>query len=211
MYRQNPTSVFLIDDHTILLDGLASIISAQEGLEIIATATSAAEAIDKLQQVTPDLLITDYSLPDSDGLSLIRQIKKLHPDLNILVLSMHEEAHLVKDILREGVSGYVLKKDSKDELIQAVETILAGKTHLSSEINQLLIDSLDEPANESLLTPREREILRLIAREYTNKKIAESLVISERTVETHRKNIFRKTKTHSLVGLMNFARANHLI
>ncbi|MEQ8714363.1 MAG: response regulator transcription factor, partial [Cyclobacteriaceae bacterium] len=112
---------------------------------------------------------------------------------------------------KEGVNAYVLKKDSESELVQALYDVKNGKTFLSNEINKMLIQSLHGSDEQRLLTEREREILKLIAKEYTNKDIAESLFISERTVETHRKNIFRKTKTNSLVGLIKFAYANNLI
>lgn len=124
---------------------------------------------------------------------------------------MHDETHLVKEILKEGVNGYVLKKDSRSELLNAINDVMEGKIFLSQDINKLLMENLQFPEQEKLLTPREREILKLIAEEYSNKQIAEELFISERTVETHRKNIFRKTKTQSLVGLIKFAYANNLI
>ena len=124
---------------------------------------------------------------------------------------MHDEVHLVKEILKTGVNGYVLKKDTQNELLQAIREVQAGKVFLSNDINKVLIVNLQNPDEGRLLTDREREILKLIAREFTNKQIAEALFISERTVETHRKNIFKKTGTNSLVGLIKFAYANNLI
>ena len=123
---------------------------------------------------------------------------------------MHDEAHLVKEILKEGIDGYLIKKDSHNELVNALYNIKAGRNYLSAEINMMLIRGLNTE-EDRLLTDREREILQLIAKEYTNKDIAEELFISERTVETHRKNIFRKTGTNNLVGLIKFAYANNLI
>lgn len=124
---------------------------------------------------------------------------------------MHDEVHLVKEILKAGVNGYVLKKDTRNELLQAIREVQVGKVFLSNDINKMLIVNLQNPDEGKLLTDREREILKLIAREFTNKQIAEELFISERTVETHRKNIFKKTGTNSLVGLIKFAYANNLI
>ena len=124
---------------------------------------------------------------------------------------MHDEAHLVKEILKEGINGYLLKKDSHNELINAIRAIKNDKIYLSSEINSMLVKGLYGHEEQKLLTSREREILQLIAKEFTNKDIAEELFISERTVETHRKNIFRKTGTNTLVGLIKFAYANNLI
>jgi DNA-binding NarL/FixJ family response regulator len=201
----------LIDDHTILLDGIRALLEREGEHEILATATNAEEGLNLLRQHKPDLLITDFNLPGMDGLSLIRRVKQLFPDIKIVVLSMHDETHLVKEILKEDVHAYLLKKDSHKELLEALRQVQDGKVFLSDEINKMLIKSLNNPDENRLLTDREREILKLIAKEYSNKQIAEELFISERTVETHRKNIFRKTGTNSLVGLIKFAYANNLI
>ncbi len=212
--RKNPSStkvkLFLTDDHAILLGGLLKIIEGESEFEVVGTATNAADTLAAFTQKKIDLLITDYNLPDEDGLSLVRKIKRKYPDTKILVLSMHDEAHLVKEILKEGIEGYLIKKDSHNELINALYSIKAGKPYLSADINSMLIRGLNRE-EDRLLTEREREILQLIAKEYTNRDIAEELFISERTVETHRKNIFRKTGTNNLVGLIKFAYANNLI
>jgi len=208
---KNKMRIFLTDDHAILLSGLIKILNAEDGLEVVGSAGSVKETLDKLTQLKVDLLITDYNLPDGDGLSLVQIVKRKYPDVNIIVLSMHDEAHLVKEILREGVNGYVLKKDSHTELINAIYAVSEKKIYLSNDINSILVKGLHGNSENSLLTSREREILKLIAKEYTNRDIAEELFISERTVETHRKNIFRKTGTNSMVGLIKFAYANNLI
>ena len=203
--------IFLTDDHAILLGGLVKILSTEDALEVIGTAGSVQETLDSLTRITPDLLITDYNLPDDDGLTLVRRVKVKYPDMKIIVLSMHDEAHLIKEILKEGIDGYILKKDSHKELVNAIYAIKDDKVYLSSDVNSMLMKGLNSNDEQKLLTDREREILKLISKEYTNKKIAEELFISERTVETHRKNIFRKTGTHNLVGLIKFAYSNNLI
>ncbi|MFT7196067.1 MAG: DNA-binding NarL/FixJ family response regulator [Marinoscillum sp.] len=203
--------IFLTDDHAILVGGLVKIIESESDLEIVGSAGTVAETMDKLSQMDVDLLITDYNLPDEDGRSLVRRVNRKYPNTKILVLSMHDEAHLVKEILKEGIQGYLIKKDSHKELIDAIYTIQSGKTYLSSDVSKMLIKGLNGNEEQRLLTDREREILKLISKEYTNRDIAEELFISERTVETHRKNIFRKTGTNSLVGLIKFAYANNLI
>ncbi|MFT5640357.1 MAG: DNA-binding NarL/FixJ family response regulator [Cyclobacteriaceae bacterium] len=203
--------LFLTDDHAILLGGLVKIIESEPDLEVVGTAGSVGETMEKLTQTKADLLITDYNLPDEDGLALVQKVKSKYPNMKILVLSMHDEAHLVKEVLKEGVNGYMVKNDSHKQLISAIYTIKSGNTYLSSQINDILIKGLNGEGEQKLLTTREREILKLIAKEYTNKDIAEELFISERTVETHRKNILRKTRTHNLVGLIKYAYANNLI
>ena len=203
--------VLLVDDHAILLDGLRNLISQTEDYQVVGTASTVADAFYFLKKNEVDILITDYNLPDDDGLALIRKAKSIANSLKIIVLSMHDESHLVKEILKEGVNGYLVKKDSQNELLNALDAIQEGKTFLSNDINNMLIRSFHAGTEQKLLTAREREIVKLIAKELSNKQIAEELTISERTVETHRKNIFRKTKTSSLVGLIKYAYANNLI
>ncbi|MEQ9468913.1 MAG: response regulator transcription factor [Ekhidna sp.] len=203
--------IFLTDDHAILLGGLIKILSAEDDLEVVGSAGSVRETLDLLTQKNVDLLITDYNLPDDDGLTLVRRVKQKYPDIKIIVLSMHDEAHLIKEILKEGINGYILKKDSHEELVSAVRAVKNDKVYLSSDVNTMLMKGLNGTEEQKLLTDREREILKLIAKEFTNKQMAEELFISERTVETHRKNIFRKTGTNNLVGLIKFAYANNLI
>ena len=212
--KSNGTSqmkIFLTDDHEILLDGLKKIILDEDELDVVGVAGTVQGTLDGLTQLDVDLLITDYNLPDDDGLTLVRRVKRKYPNIKVLVLSMHDEGHLVKEILKEGINGYVLKKDSHNELIDAIYAIKNDKIYLSSDINTILMKGLHGEGEQKLLTDREREILKLISKEYTNRKIAEELFISERTVETHRKNIFRKTGTNNMVGLIKYAYANNLI
>jgi DNA-binding NarL/FixJ family response regulator len=203
--------IALVDDHGIIIDGVKSILSKESELEVVYTTNQASGILEYIKQHTFDMLITDFSMPEMDGLTLIRTVKRVLPAVKIIVLSMHDEVHLAKEILKSGVDGYVLKKDTQQELLKAIQEVKAGRVYLSSDINKLLIMNLDNPDEGRLLTEREREIVKLIAKEYSNKQIAEALFISERTVETHRKNIFRKTGTNSLVGLIKFAYANNLI
>ncbi len=203
--------IFLTDDHEILLDGLKKIINDEDDLEVAGSASTVQGTLDQLTRLHVDLLITDYNLPDDDGLALVRIVKRKYPELKIIVLSMHDEGHLVKEILKEGINGYVLKKDSHNELTDAIYAVKNGKVYLSSDVNTILMKGLHGEGEQKLLTDREREILKLISKEYTNRMIAEELFISERTVETHRKNIFRKTGTNNMVGLIKYAYANNLI
>lgn len=202
--------ILLVDDHAILSDGVRSLLE-KEDYKVVFQADSAERALEFLKKNDVDLVITDFNMPGMDGLSLIHLVKRINQNIKIIVLSMHDEVHLVKEILKTGVNGYVLKKDTQNELLQAIREVQAGKVFLSNDINKMLIINLQNPDEGKLLTDREREILKLIAREFTNKQIAEELFISERTVETHRKNIFKKTGTTSLVGLIKFAYANNLI
>ncbi len=205
------TRVVLVDDHAIVLDGIKSLLEKVEGLKVDRTFNTGKDVLKYLETEECDLLITDYSIPGIDGLALIHTVRRIRPDMRVVVLSMHNEVHLVKEILKSGIHAYVLKNDSHKELVQAIEEVMAGRMFMSSDVSKMLIRDMQNPDEGKLLTDREREILKLIAKEYSNKQIAEELFISERTVETHRKNIFRKTGTSSLVGLIKFAYANNLI
>jgi two-component system nitrate/nitrite response regulator NarL len=212
MKGKKRVKVVLVDDHRIVLDGLVSLLETDPDFVILAALGSGEEALEFFKEDQPDILLTDYTLPGISGMELTRIIKKNFPNTKVVALSMHDEAHLVKSMLKEGVDGYLLKNIQQFELRNALKQVMMGMPYVSPEITKLLMHDLNHPAEETaLLTDRERDILRLIAKEYSNKQIAEKLFISERTVETHRKNIFRKTNTNSLVGLIKFAFAHNLV
>jgi len=211
MNANQSTKLFLVDDHHIVLDGLKSMFDQDSRFIIIGTASNAEDAIKAIESNKPDILLTDYSLPGANGLDLCVQVKTKYPDVKRVILSMHDEGVLVKQILKEGVDGYLLKSIQQLELKNALLQIVKGMPYVSPEITKLVLSDLSNEQPAELLSEREREILNLIAKENSNKQIAEKLFISERTVETHRKNIFRKTNTTSLVGLIKYAFANNLI
>ncbi|MCZ8216320.1 MAG: response regulator transcription factor, partial [Cyclobacteriaceae bacterium] len=144
--------IVLADDHGIIIDGVRSILSKESDLEVVHTANQASGILEYLKQHTFDLLITDFSMPEMDGLTLIRSVKRLLPSVKIIVLSMHDEVHLVKEVLKGGVDAYVLKKDTQQELLKAIQEVKAGRVYLSSDINKLLIMNLDNPDEGKLLT-----------------------------------------------------------
>jgi len=201
-------SVLLVDDHRILLEGVKSLI--QSPFEVKATAASGREAIDLLKNQEFDVLVTDYQMPELTGLELVKVARAAQPDIKIIVLSMHDDPSLVKELLRSGVLGYILKKDTHKNLTDALAKVIEGKRFLSDEIAELLINNSEEE-DKGVLTTREEEILKLITKEFSSRQIAEILFISERTVETHRKNILKKTGATNLVGLVKYAYANKLM
>jgi DNA-binding NarL/FixJ family response regulator len=203
--------ILLVDDHTMLLEGINNLLSSERNIKVVAKASNAENAIQLLKNTKVDLIITDLHMPGMDGVALLNYIKENYPFIKTIVLSMHDEVHIVKDLLRAGVNGYVLKKDTHTELIKAIEEINNGKVYVSSEVNKVLVEDLQHDGEKPLLTIRELEIVRLIVKEFSNKRIAEALFISERTVETHRKNILRKTRVGSIVGLIKYAYANKLV
>ena len=212
MLSSKSIRIVLVDDHHIVLDGLRSLLESDPGFKIIAALRSGEEVLTFFKNEQPDILLTDYSLPGISGLELTRKIKSEYPQVKIAVLSMHDEASLVRSILKEGINGYILKNIQQFGLRNALKQIAQGMPYVSPEITKMMMGDLQEPEQKAgLLTEREWEILKLITKEYSNKQMAEKLFISERTVETHRKNIFRKTNTNSLVGLIKFAFEHNLV
>ncbi|MFV0592805.1 MAG: response regulator [Draconibacterium sp.] len=205
------TKIILVDDHAIVLDGLKSLLAKLANAEVVAIASTAEEGLRVLKETGAQLVITDINMPGMDGLEMIKTIRTKFPPTKIIVLSLHDEPHYIRNILKNRVQAYILKNDTSTELLTAVDHVLKGKIYLSSRINQIMMAQLDEDATEKLLTEREIQIIKLIAREKSSKEIASELFISDRTVETHRKNILRKTNSKNIVGLIRFAYQNNII
>lgn len=203
--------LLLVDDHAIVTDGLQVLLQNEEGFTIVEKLVSGNFALAYLKQNEVDLMITDYSMPDMDGLTLVKQAKALRPDLKIIVLSMHDEAAMIKDMLSAGVDGYVLKKYAQQELLNAIQAVGNGRQFWSAEVNRALLTALQPQETENHITERELEVLKLLAQELTSKQIAEKLFISERTVETHRKNLMRKTGANNAIGLVRYAYSHKLL
>lgn len=202
--------LLVVDDHQILIDGLYNMLQ-DTPYQIINKAQNSEQALEILETEQVDIIICDLQMPGTSGLDLIRTIRKKYPRLKIIVLSMHDEKGIVSEAIKLGISAYLLKNISQQKLIYALEKATEDKFYISEELTDVLGDIISKKSPRELLTVRERQILKLIVNEMTNKEIAGNLFISERTVETHRKNIFRKTKTKSLVGLIKFTIDNKLI
>ncbi|MEL6560293.1 MAG: response regulator transcription factor [Bacteroidota bacterium] len=203
--------ILLVDDHQILLEGTRTLIDTSELFTVADTANSARVAMELLKANDYDILITDYEMPEMTGMELVQLAKASCPDIKTIILSMHDDPSVVKELLKTGVDGYVLKNDTHQSIKDALDKVTRGKKFLSEDISEILIQGIDNDQKNTLLTPREEEILKLIAKEFSTKQIAEILFISERTVETHRKNILKKTGSTNLVGLIKYAYANKLV
>lgn len=201
-------SILLVDDHRIFLEGLKNLI--QEPFHVKEIANSGKEALELIKSSEFDVMITDYEMPGINGLELVKAVRATQPEIKIIVLSMHDDPSVIKELLRTGVLGYLLKNNTYKNLSEALQKVIEGKRFLSDEIAELLINAPEEE-EKGVLTSREIEILRLVAKEFNSRQIAEILFISERTVETHRKNILKKTGAANLVGLIKYAYANNLI
>lgn len=204
-------SVLVVDDHRILLDGVRNLINSLPQFEVKDFASAGQQALELIKKNDYDILVTDYEIPELTGLELIKAARAVSPEIKVIVLSMHDDPSIVRELLRAGINGYVLKKDTHTTLVEALQKVMSGKRFLSDEISDILIQLSDGSEDKGALTTREEEILRLIVKEYSSRQIAEILFISERTVETHRKNILRKTGSANLVALIKYAYANNLV
>ena len=207
----NQLNILLVDDHQILSDGLSSILSSEPHLRIIAKVSSGSYALAHLKAEKVDLMITDYSMPDMNGGELVREAKKIAPALKVIVLTMHDELPIVQEMVAAGIDAYILKKYAQQELLLAISALRENGSFWSKEISRLLVSGFSGNSEVQELTSRELEILRLLGEELTSKEISERLFISERTVETHRKNLLRKTNSSSTVGLIKYAYARKLL
>jgi len=205
-------TILLADDHSILRAGLRSILNTKSDFNVVAEVDNGMDAVKSALHIQPDLLLTDLSMPKKNGTETISEIKKRLPGIKCLVLTMHNTEEHIRLALNAGADGYVLKDDSHEELLTAINTVLSGKTYLSPSIcGNVVSGYLNAGENEQplssweQLTRREKEIVKLIAEGYRSKDIAEQLSISIKTVEKHRSNLMKKLDLHSVSSLTNYA------
>jgi DNA-binding NarL/FixJ family response regulator len=203
--------VLIADDHAIVRTGLRALIHSEPSLHLVGEATGGYEAIELVSASHPDIVVLDLSMPDLDGIAVTRQIKNLFPYLKILILTLHEDEALLREALRSGASGYILKRAAEAELIAAIQIVMRGDMYVDPSMLRGLLEEKPRPAvsaKESIeaLTPREIDVLKLIVQGYTNRQIAEALSISIRTVEGHRANLSAKIGLRSRVDLVRYAR-----
>src|SRR6218665_1399023 len=215
MTEQKKIRLMIVDDHQMFIDGVKSLLRKEKQFEFIAEANTGEDALRLLSEQVPDILISDISMPGMSGKELVQAIKKEYPGVKILVLSMHNEADVISDIMYMEAEGYILKNIGKQELVTALQKLSDGGTHYSDEVLLSLMRKVkkeNKKEKETItLSDREIEIVKLIAQEFSNEEIAEKLFLSKRTVETHRKNIHQKTGIKTVVGLIKFAIRNDLV
>ncbi len=212
--KNDKYSLGIVDDHQIVIDGLKALLKDHPVFSVILESNQPKHFIEALKKKTPDIIITDIMMPDMNGQQLAREIRKQYPTVKIMAMSMSGEGSMVNQMIDDAdISAYVLKNIGKDELIKALEKVATGGIYFSEEVLQEMTKASEQKKErqEMHLTEREIEIIKLIEQELSNREIADFLFISERTVETHRKNIFRKTKTNSVIGLIKFAYEHKLI
>lgn len=206
----NTIRVLLADDHSLMRDGIAALLNGVPGFEIVGEARDGLEAIHMISTHRPNMILMDIGMTPMNGLDATARISKEYPDVRVVILSMHSNEEYVLKALRAGAAGYLLKDTKKQELIDALNAIAEGKTFLSKQVSRHVIDDYvrsveSERTPLDQLTPRQRQILRLIAEGKTNKEIAQVLNVSIKTVDTHRTLMMQRLNIHDIAGLVRFA------
>ena len=207
-----PIKLLLADDHHLFLDGLISLLKRERDFIIEDTTDNGTEALNLALTKNYDVCLLDISMPGMDGIEVCKKIKEAKPSQKIIMLTTYDDNGIIMEMIHTGVSGYLLKNCTKSQLLDAIRTVASGKLYFTDEAHRAVMSSHASMVKQQLkakerplLTPRETEVVQLLAKEYTNEKIAAALKISYRTVETHRKNIMHKTGSHNLAGLLKFA------
>jgi DNA-binding NarL/FixJ family response regulator len=209
--------IFLADDHEIVRQGLRVVLQDRPEWQICGEATNGREAVKKTAELEPDVVILDISMPELNGLEATRQILKEVPKTEVLILTVHDSENLIAKVLEAGARGYILKSDASKHLIAAVDSLLLRKPFFTQKVSEIVLDGYlsDRPPLKGEprrnLTPRETEVLQLLAEGKSNKEVATTLNISVKTAETHRTNIMNKLDLHSISELVRYAVRNQLI
>jgi DNA-binding NarL/FixJ family response regulator len=211
-----PLRILVADDHHVVRTGLRTLLETKSGWRVCAEAANGRDAVEKAGALKPDVAVLDIGMPLLNGIEATRQIRKVSPETEVLILTMHDSELMIQNVLEAGARGYILKDDADRNLIAAVEALRRHKPYFSSRVSAAAVQS-ELPFGKSSgrsrhrLTPREREIVQLLAEGKGNKEVAEHLHISVKTAETHRANIMLKLDFHSITELVRYAVRNHII
>ncbi len=212
--------ILVADDHEVVRHGVRSLLEAHPGWEVIAEASDGRDAVEKASQLHPDVVILDIGMPNLNGLEATRQILRGHPGARVLILTMHESEQVVREVLEAGARGFLLKSDAGRDLVAAVEALQRNKTFFTSKVAEMVLETFlkSKPrspeetfSTREILTPREREIVQLLAEGKSTKEVAVALNLSVKTAETHRSNIMRKLNLHSISELVLYAVRNNIV
>lgn len=211
-----PLRIVVVDDHAVVRRGVRALIESRAGWEVVAEAATGREALDAVKRLHPEIVVMDLILPELNGLEATRQIVRESPHTEVLVLTMHHSEELARQVLKAGARGYVLKSDADQNLIAAIDALRQHKPFLTSGVTEFMLDgflrdaSKPEEASKEVITPREREIIQLLAEGHSNKEAATRLGISVKTIEAHRANIMRKLRLRSVSDLVRYAIRNKI-
>ena len=212
------TKILIVDDHALLREGLQSLLSAEPGIRVVGTAENAESAVDKIAGLHPDVVVTDLAMPETGNVDAIRLIRDAHPDVRILALTFHKEDSYIHAALQAGADGYVLKDDSRDELVIAIRSVNNGKNFLSPAICGRVIEGYLSGVKKKRLEPswhaltrRERQVIQMIAEGLKTREIAEQLSLSPKTVEKHRTNMMNKLDLHNVSAVTLYAIQSGLV
>lgn len=206
--------VLVADDHTLLRAGLIKLLETMPDVEVVGQASDGEEALQMAQRCAPSLVLLDIAMPRINGLQVCAELAAHHPGIKVLMLSMHKEQQYVQKALQSGASGYLLKDCAPEELSHAIDAVLQGRTYLSPALAQGMVNDMvhklhtSDARTEPVLTPRQREVLKLVAEGLSTKQIALKLNLSVKTVDTHRTNLMNLLDIHDLAGLVRFAIRN---
>jgi len=212
--------IVIADDHDVVRRGLKSVLEDQPNWEVCGEANTGRKAVELVRAHEPDIVVLDITMPELNGLEAARQIQKTNPDTKMLILTVHESEQLVHDVLKAGARGYILKSDAGRDLVAAINALRQGKTFFTTKVARIVAGSQSKTVSAvadeaesgvTSLTAREREIVQLLAEGKLNKEVADILGISVKTVETHRTNIMRKLRFHSISELVRYAIRNKLV
>jgi DNA-binding NarL/FixJ family response regulator len=210
--RNRKTRVLVVDDHTIVRQGLRAILESEDDIEVVGEAADGREAVRKGMTLHPDVVVMDVSMPRMNGLEATSRLVKDCPSIRVVALTMHSSEEYVYSLLRAGARGYLLKESVSSDLVEAIHSVVGGGTYLHPCISTKVVDGYlkrprtpDRDGMLEVLTPREREILQLIAEGHTNKEIAGLLVLAVKTIENHRTRIMDKLEIHNVAGLTRYA------
>jgi DNA-binding NarL/FixJ family response regulator len=210
--------ILVADDHEVVRRGLCSLLAMQPDWEVCGEARDGREAVEKAQQLKPDVVILDIGMPNLSGLEATRQILGAMPQAKVLILTLHDADQVVTEVLRAGARGFLLKSDAARDLVAAVDALKRGKTYFTSKVAAMVLEgylkggtALPAPSGRDRLTPREREIVQLLAEGNSTKQVAVMLGVSIKTAETHRSNVMRKLQLHSVSELVLYAVRNNLV
>ncbi len=209
--------LLIADDHQMLKDGLKAMLKDNKEIDVVAEANNGIEVLEKMANAKADVVLLDINMPVLDGIETCKKLKQMFPLVKILALTMYDEGNLISKMVKNGAKGYILKNTGKEKLIEAIKTIYSGGTYFSDRVKDTLITSMVSGKTKKSssfipgLTRREKEIIELIVNEYTTHEIAEKLFISEKTVETHRKNLLQKLNARNTAGLVRIAMEKGLI